>query len=82
MLLVAQGEVRGGEACRLAYALRRWQGVGALVRYWWWHCYGLGASALVPEREIPNNQHEVEGGRGDTIMSWGWGGDVIFIHLN
>ncbi len=38
-------------------------GVGALAG--WWRCHGVGAGALVLEGEGPDNQNEVEGGRGE-----------------
>ena len=30
-----------------------------------WHCHGVGPRVLVSEGEGPNNQHDVEGGRGE-----------------
>jgi hypothetical protein len=39
--------------------------------HWWGQgrCHGVGAGALVSKGEGPDNQQEVEGGRGE------WGGD-------
>ena len=49
-----------------AFAGWRWGGrVGRAVLLGWWRCHGVGAGVLVSEGEGPDNQHEVEGGRGD-----------------
>jgi hypothetical protein len=53
--------VRQQGFCRLALGWACWQGgvVGLMA------CHGIGAGVLVSEGEGPDNQHEVEGGRGE-----------------
>jgi hypothetical protein len=66
---------------RGAFAGWRWGGrVGRVLLLGWWHCRGVGAGLLVSEGEGPDNQHEVEGGRGDgrgESMTKGRGMEVI-----
>ena len=71
---------------RGAFAGWGWGGrVGRAVLLGWWRCHGV----LVSEGEGPDNQHEVEGGRGDgggESMTKGRGavvvvrGDIFFKH--
>jgi hypothetical protein len=50
------------------------QGISSGALVGWWRCRRVGAGTLMLEGEGPDNQDEVEGGTGETITSWGWGG--------